>query len=221
MKVDPYRELDVPRDASTDEIERAYRERAKATHPDAGGTREQWEATRQALVVLSNPKRRRRYDATGGMDGEPDPDNKRADALHERITRTERPDIGQRSDCEACSRQPHTKEHRMDYVQNAQIPSGNHGRFSQAQTTSPTPPTLVRALSSIDELNKRLVSLRAQAEEIAQAVGGPYPTSPANKDDESPQPSAMQRLNAGVDDAHILVATIELALGAIRRSLGA
>lgn len=81
MKVDPYRELDVPRDASTDEIERAYRERAKATHPDAGGTREQWEATRQALVVLSNPKRRRRYDATGGMDGEPDPDNKRADAL--------------------------------------------------------------------------------------------------------------------------------------------
>lgn len=96
----------------------------------------------------------------------------------------------------------------------------NYGNAQQAQNIAPTPPTLVRALSSLDELNKRLVTLRSQAEEIAQAVGGPYPTSPNGKA-EAPPASAMQRLNAGVDDAHSTVATIDHALNAIRRSLGA
>jgi len=112
----------------------------------------------------------------------------------------------------------------MEYELGQAAIAGNLYGTQQADVTqapTPPPPTLVRALSSLDELNKRLVLLRSQAEEIAQAVGGPFPTNPAGNKAEGPTSSAMQRLNSSADDAHALVATIEHALGAIRRSLGA
>lgn len=70
MKFDPYRELDVDPAASPEEVRAAYRRRAKDTHPDAGGSAKAFEKTRRALSVLSDPKRRAKYDATGEIDEE-------------------------------------------------------------------------------------------------------------------------------------------------------
>lgn len=67
-KLDPYATLGVSKDASPDQVRKAYRKKAKATHPDAGGNREDFEAVNTANVILSDPVRRARYDATGEID---------------------------------------------------------------------------------------------------------------------------------------------------------
>lgn len=80
--------------------------------------------------------------------------------------------------------------------------------------------TLVRALSSLDELNKRLEAMREGSYQIASAIGGPYPVS-APKGEQIDSSSAMSRLNRGIDDAHRTLNELDEALAAIRRSLGA
>lgn len=62
-----YDELGVDQNASEEEIKKAYKRRAKKTHPDKGGSEEEFKKTNQAYLVLSNPKRRERYDETGDM----------------------------------------------------------------------------------------------------------------------------------------------------------
>ncbi len=64
---DYYAILGVLRDASQEEIKRAYREAAQRLHPDknvAPGETEIFLEVQQAYEVLSNPKRRAQYDAT-------------------------------------------------------------------------------------------------------------------------------------------------------------
>jgi curved DNA-binding protein CbpA len=78
---DPYEELGLPRDASTEEIKRAGKRRRKKTHPDAGGSVDAFNRTSRALVVLSDPNLRARYDATGAMGDEPTENADRAAAL--------------------------------------------------------------------------------------------------------------------------------------------
>ena len=80
--------------------------------------------------------------------------------------------------------------------------------------------TLVGALSSLDELNKRLEDTRAETYKIAEAIGGPYPVSEP-KCQPIASPSAMSRLNRAVGSAHQTVSELESALSAIRRALGA
>lgn len=80
--------------------------------------------------------------------------------------------------------------------------------------------TLVGALSSLDELNKRLEDTRAETYKIAEAIGGPYPVSEPKCQAVS-SPSAMSRLNRAVGSAHQTVSELESALAAIRRALGA
>ena len=63
---DPYELLGVSREASADDIRRAYRGLARKHHPDANpddpGAEERFKELNQAYKVLSNPEQRRNYD---------------------------------------------------------------------------------------------------------------------------------------------------------------
>ena len=64
---DYYSLLGIPRDASQEEIKRAYFDAAQRLHPDkntAAGETELFLGVQQAYEALSNPKRRAQYDAT-------------------------------------------------------------------------------------------------------------------------------------------------------------
>lgn len=61
----PYETLDVPRDATTDEIRRAYRRKAQKAHPDRNGNAAEFHALTEARALLTNSARRDRYDRTG------------------------------------------------------------------------------------------------------------------------------------------------------------
>jgi curved DNA-binding protein len=65
---DFYRVLGVPRNASQDDIQRAYRKLARENHPDVNkdpGAEERFKDISEAYDVLSDPQTRRRYDAFG------------------------------------------------------------------------------------------------------------------------------------------------------------
>ncbi|XRB18874.1 J domain-containing protein [Pseudoscourfieldia marina] len=65
-RTSPYDVLQVPHRASLDQIKQAYRVRAKLAHPDKpGGNEELFREVQEAYEVLSDPERRRTYDATG------------------------------------------------------------------------------------------------------------------------------------------------------------
>jgi curved DNA-binding protein CbpA len=66
-----YETLGVKPTASSDEIKRAYRAKAKQHHPDAGGTADEFQAVSLAYEVLSCEVRRKRYDSTGSTDADP------------------------------------------------------------------------------------------------------------------------------------------------------
>lgn len=57
-----YEILGVPRDASDDDIKKAFRKLAVKHHPDAGGDAETFKKMSQAYDVLSDPKKRAEYD---------------------------------------------------------------------------------------------------------------------------------------------------------------
>jgi DnaJ domain len=62
---DPYGVLGVGRQASPDEIARAFRRAARATHPDGGGSdagAERFQVVSDAYGVLRDPGRRAGYD---------------------------------------------------------------------------------------------------------------------------------------------------------------
>src|SRR6185437_11643312 len=54
--------------ASRDEIRKAYRRKAKTSHPDSGGSVEQFSALATAHEVLSDDRRREKYDTTGEIE---------------------------------------------------------------------------------------------------------------------------------------------------------
>ena len=65
---DFYQILGVPRNASQDEIQRAYRTLARQHHPDVNkdpGAEDRFKEISEAYDVLSDPQTRRRYDAFG------------------------------------------------------------------------------------------------------------------------------------------------------------
>ena len=79
---DYYATLGVSRDASGDEIRRAYRTLARRTHPDVdktAGAAERFKHVAEAYEVLKDPETRQRYDALGanwraGQEFTPPPD---------------------------------------------------------------------------------------------------------------------------------------------------
>ena len=65
---DYYEVLGVPRDASTEEIKRAYRKIARQMHPDVNPgpeAEERFKEVGRAYDVLSNPDKRQAYDLGG------------------------------------------------------------------------------------------------------------------------------------------------------------
>ena len=69
---DLYAVLGVTRDATADEIRKAYRKLALKHHPDRGGSADEFQRVHDAYTILSDPERRARYDATGETDLKPD-----------------------------------------------------------------------------------------------------------------------------------------------------
>jgi curved DNA-binding protein CbpA len=65
MKKSLYDKLGVEKNASKEEIKNAYRKKAKENHPDAGGNKEAMSELAEIYSILSNDKKRAKYDATG------------------------------------------------------------------------------------------------------------------------------------------------------------
>ncbi|HXR11314.1 MAG TPA: molecular chaperone DnaJ [Gaiellaceae bacterium] len=71
----PYDTLGVPKNASADEIKKAYRKLARKHHPDANAgdkeAEERFKEVQHAYDVLSDPEKRKQYDRFGTQNGRP------------------------------------------------------------------------------------------------------------------------------------------------------
>jgi DnaJ-class molecular chaperone len=66
-----YERLGLGKGASTEEIRRAYKDLAKQKHPDRGGDPEEFKQIQEAHEVLADDQKRKMYDMTGSVNGEP------------------------------------------------------------------------------------------------------------------------------------------------------
>jgi molecular chaperone DnaJ len=64
-KRDYYEVLGLGKDASADEIKKAYRRLAIEHHPDRGGNEEKFKELNEAYEVLKDSDKRKRYDQFG------------------------------------------------------------------------------------------------------------------------------------------------------------
>lgn len=64
-----YETLGISKDASLEDIKKAYKKAALKHHPDRGGDAEKFKELSQAYEVLSDPERKQRYDQFGNDEG--------------------------------------------------------------------------------------------------------------------------------------------------------
>ena len=69
-KPDYYKTLGVSKNATAEEIKKAYRKLARENHPDAGGNEEKFKDINEAYEVLSDEKKRKLYDQYGSASGQ-------------------------------------------------------------------------------------------------------------------------------------------------------
>ncbi len=65
MSKDYYKILNLSKNASQEEIKRAFRELAHKHHPDKGGDAEKFKELNEAYQALGNPEKRKQYDQYG------------------------------------------------------------------------------------------------------------------------------------------------------------
>jgi DnaJ-class molecular chaperone len=71
----PYQTLNINKTATDAEVERAFKQAAKRTHPDKpGGSKEKFNEAVRSKQLLLDPARRKHYDQTGNFT-DPEPDN--------------------------------------------------------------------------------------------------------------------------------------------------
>lgn len=66
-----YHTLGISKDASVEDIKRAFRKKAKEHHPDKGGDSEIFKKVNDAYGILKDPEKRRIYDLTGRTTNDP------------------------------------------------------------------------------------------------------------------------------------------------------
>ena len=65
MAKDYYQVLGVARDATVDDIKKAYRKLAMQHHPDQGGDAEKFKEINEAYQILGDPQKRQQFDQFG------------------------------------------------------------------------------------------------------------------------------------------------------------
>src|SRR3954462_7868459 len=102
--------LGVPKNATADELKKAYRKLVREVHPDRNpGSEERFKEVQNAYDVLSDPEKRKQYDAYGATNGRAAPGGTTFDfgnfdlgdifgGLFNRGGAQQRPQRGQRGD---------------------------------------------------------------------------------------------------------------------------
>ncbi|WP_309069221.1 DnaJ domain-containing protein [Microbacterium sp.] len=72
LSASAYEVLGVPRDASEDELRRAYRLRLRQTHPDTGGNAAEFVRVQHAWELVGTPAARAAYDGGSGIPSAPE-----------------------------------------------------------------------------------------------------------------------------------------------------
>jgi len=75
MNSDLYASLGISRQASPEDIRKAYKQLAKEHHPDKGGDPEKFKEISQAHEILSDERKRQQYDVTGSISDQPEQGN--------------------------------------------------------------------------------------------------------------------------------------------------